>query len=958
MKTTLKLVLLAVLSGAYVQAQAPVKPYLRIETGRHTAKVDRISVDASERFLVSASDDKTARVWDLRRGTLLEILRPPIGDFEEGKAYAVAISPDGTTVAVGGFMGADRSGNYPIYVFDRESGVIHNGISGIPYNTNHLAYSKDGRYLAAALGGGGGLRVFETRGYSEVAKDTEYGGDSYDVEFDSSGRLVTTSYDGFIRLYTPQFRLLRKVKAHSGVEPFSARFSPDGKLLAVGFNDAAAIDILSADDLSFQYSLHAPSAELGLSSTAWSTATICGAGSYGPTENSPVICWADRKQRVPTVFPIAGDILMDLLSLKEGALAFCTGDGSVGVLERSGAFRWRTSAGSLDFRTSVSGFSSFLAVSSDGQIVETGASYFEPSQWTHHNIRFSVAERKLETDPKTKSLLMRPVFDGLPIDNWEDTYNPTLNGKALVLNQGEMSRSLAISPEKNSFVLGSDWYIRRFDRQGKQIWETSTSDVAWRVNISGDGRFVVAALGDGTLRWYTFDTGQEILALFVDRDLKRWVAWTPDGFFTSEGGGDALIGYHINRGPGREGDFVKVDQLREVFYQPDLISQILTPGGEQALAVARRRIGDVAGILAGGQPPEIELLSPAQADVTEAYLLQFRVNDKGRGHGKFVYRLDGAEIEGLEGRGGVDIRGSGGDTVSRTIPIGSGAHTLTVTAYSANGKIESPPKTIQIRRLQAAAVPSLYVIAAGISYYSDNSLSGGVKFAAADADLVAARFKEQEGRGLYRQVNAIALRDREATIANITAQVARVAKVVKPGDTFVLYLAGHGVAEQGEYYFVPWEAEYTNREDWLKKSLNREAIQALLKQISTNKSLVILDTCNAGSFLDGREGPAEKAALERVALMSGRAVLAASNSKEMALEGYQDHGVFTYVLLQGLQEAESNANGEILIHRLAEFVLSHVPEVTEKKWNYRQLPLWKMEGELFPIARKSAKTAN
>jgi WD40 repeat protein len=956
MKTTLKLVLLAVLSGAYVQAQTPpVKPYLRIETGTHTAPVLRIGVDASERFLVSASEDKTARVWDLRRGTLLKLLRPPIGDFDEGRAYAVAISPDGSTVAVGGFMGANGSSNHPIYVFDRESGVIRSTVSGLSDVTGHLAYSKDGHYLAAALAGRRGLRVFETRGYSEVAKDTEYGDDSYDAEFDSSGRLVTASLDGFIRLYSPQFRLLRKVKAHGGVEPFSARFSPDGKLLAVGFHDVAAIDIFSSDDLSYQYSLNAPATKLNVSSIAWPAAkTICAAGRYNTSGINPVLCWADRKQKVPTTFPAASNTLMDLLPLKDGALAFCAADGSVGVLERSGAVRWRASAGSLDFR-SVSGFSSFLAVSSDGQIVETGASYFEPAQWTHHNVRFSVPERKLETDPKAKSLLIRPVIDGLPIDNWEDTLHPTFGGKALTLEQNEMSRSLAISPGKNGFVLGTEWYLRRFDQQGKQLWQTSTPGVAWSVNISDDGRFVVATLGDGTLRWYTFDKGQEVLALFVDHDLKRWVAWTPDGFFTSEGGGDALIGYHINRGPGREGDFVKVDQLREVFYQPDLISQVLTPGGEQALAAARQRIGDVAGTLAGGQPPEIELLSPAQADVTEAYLLQFRINDKGRGHGKFVYRLDGAEIEGLEGRGGVDLRGTGGDTVSRTIPVGGGAHTLTVTAYSTNGKIESPPKTIQIRRLQATAVPNLYVIAAGISYYSDNSLSGGVKFAAADADLVTARFKEQEGRGLYRQVTAVALRDRQATIANITAQVARVAKVVKPGDTFVLYLAGHGVAEQGEYYFVPWEAEYTNREDWLKKSLNREAIQALLKQISTNKSLVILDTCNAGSFLDGREGPAEKAALEKVALMSGRAVLAASNSKEMALEGYQDHGVFTYVLLQGLQEAESNAEGEILIHRLAEFVLSHVPEVTEKKWNYRQLPLWKMEGELFPIARKPGK---
>jgi WD40 repeat protein len=966
METTLKLVLLAVLSGAYVQAQTPpVKPYLRIETGTHTAPVHRIDVDASERFLVSASDDKTARVWDLRRGILLKILRPPIGDFDEGKAYAVAISPDGANVAVGGFMGANGSGNHPIYVFDRESGVIHNAISGLSDVTEHLAYSKDGHYLAAALGGKSGLRVFEIRGYSEVAKDTEYSSDSYDAEFDSSGRLVTTSLDGFIRLYTPQFRLQRKVKAHSGVEPISARFSPDGKLLAVGFNDVAAVDVFSAHDLSFQYSLQAPSAGSGLSSTAWSTAkTICGAGRYGPTENSPLLCWADRKQKIPTAFPAASSTLMDLLPLKDSALAYCSADGSLGVLERSGTVRWRASAGSLEFRN-VGDFTSLPAVSSDGQIVEAGESYFESTKWTHHKIRFSVAERKLETDPKTKSLLIRPVNDGLPIDNWEDTPHPTFGGKALTLQQNETSRSLAISPGKNGFVLGTDWYLRRFDQQGKQLWQTSSPGIAWSVNISGDGRFIVAALGDGTLRWYTFDQGQEVLALFVDHDLKRWVAWTPDGFFTSEGGGDALIGYHINRGPGREADFIQVDQLREVFYQPDLIAQILKPGGTMAVVEARNRIGDIAAILSGGHPPEIELLSPAQAEVTEEYLLQFRIKDRGPGHGRIVYRLDGAEIEGLEGRGGVDLRGTGGDTVSRTILVGSGAHTLTVAAYSANNKIEGQPKTIQILRRQPYVAPSLYVVAVGVSYYSDNSLIGGVKFAAADADLLAATFKEQEGRGLYRQVSSIALRDRQATIANIKATVATMAKRVKPGDTFVLYLAGHGVAEQGEYYFIPWEAEYSNRREWLQRSLNREAIQTLLKQITTNKTVLILDTCDAGSFLPTgfdpqREsrGEPEKAAIEKVGLMSGRAVLAASNSKEMALEGVQNHGVFTYVLLQGLKDASSNDDGDILISRLAEFVQARVPKLTEERWHYRQMPLSWMEGEPFPIARKPGKPAN
>src|SRR5207302_323299 len=117
----------------------------------------------------------------------------------------------------------------------------------------------------------------------------------------------------------------------------------------------------------------------------------------------------------------------------------------------------------------------------------------------------------------------------------------------------------------------------------------------------------------------TFDEGEEVLALFVHRDLRRWVAWSPDGFFASEGGGDALAGYHINRGPGKESDFVKVDQLREAFYRPDLISQILKPGGREAVLAARSQIGDIAGVLSSGLPPEIELISSTQAEVTDEY---------------------------------------------------------------------------------------------------------------------------------------------------------------------------------------------------------------------------------------------------------------------------------------------------------------------------------------------------
>jgi WD40 repeat protein len=56
---------------------------LRFETGMHTAVIKRISVDAQNRFLVTGSDDKTVRVWDLESR-----------NFISGNAASGQSSPD------------------------------------------------------------------------------------------------------------------------------------------------------------------------------------------------------------------------------------------------------------------------------------------------------------------------------------------------------------------------------------------------------------------------------------------------------------------------------------------------------------------------------------------------------------------------------------------------------------------------------------------------------------------------------------------------------------------------------------------------------------------------------------------------------------------------------------------------------------------------------------------------
>src|SRR5437588_2790225 len=164
---------------AQVSAAPTTEPILRIETGQHGASIIRIDTDAAERFAVTASNDKTVRIWSLPDGRLLRTLRLAIDskDANVGKAFAVAMSPDGNTVAVGGWLAKDTSHNF-ISLFDRASGELKprlGDLGDLPSTVLHLAYSSDGRRLAAPLEGSNGIRVFDAgNGYRLLPSDTQY----------------------------------------------------------------------------------------------------------------------------------------------------------------------------------------------------------------------------------------------------------------------------------------------------------------------------------------------------------------------------------------------------------------------------------------------------------------------------------------------------------------------------------------------------------------------------------------------------------------------------------------------------------------------------------------------------------------------------------------------------------------------------------------------------------------
>jgi hypothetical protein len=112
--------------------------------------------------------------------------------------------------------------------------------------------------------------------------------------------------------------------------------------------------------------------------------------------------------------------------------------------------------------------------------------------------------------------------------------------------------------------------------------------------------------------------GQELLAMFVHKDDRRWVAWTPAGYYMASPGAEDLIGWHVNRGFGQAADFFPASRFRERFNRPDVVHKVLDTLDEaKAVEEANREanIRTETAPVTSKLPPVIKILSPSEGGV-------------------------------------------------------------------------------------------------------------------------------------------------------------------------------------------------------------------------------------------------------------------------------------------------------------------------------------------------------
>ncbi len=180
---------------------------------------------AKLRGALEIEDATAARAlwWQLRRVPTWN--RRPL----HGVTYALEISPDGNTFAVG-------RGDTTVGLFDVLSGA-HRSLRGHDDQVLAVTYSADGKMIASGSWGGG-VRLWRASDGHTIAKLRAHKGAVRSLAIDPTGKLLASSGgEAKIRLWAlPGGEPKGVLSGHEGAVP-SVDFSPDGTLLASGGSD-------------------------------------------------------------------------------------------------------------------------------------------------------------------------------------------------------------------------------------------------------------------------------------------------------------------------------------------------------------------------------------------------------------------------------------------------------------------------------------------------------------------------------------------------------------------------------------------------------------------------------------------------------------------------------------------------------------------------------------------------
>lgn len=965
-----------------------------LDLGAHTAAIPRLAVHEARGFVVTGSADRSLRFWNLEDGTAYGVRRPPLGDGRVGEITALETLKSGTTLFAAGSSDPDKPAS-AVYLVDPRYGRIRGPLAYFPGTVSHLAFNDEDGFLAV-VGGYDGAWVLD-RKRRKVLEEPP-GGEAYVWAAFGPDRLLAFGTEGG-RIEIHRLSVeggeaaaepVAAFRTAEGLTPMSFAFSPDGRELAVGYADAAHVDVYDwaaggrARRLTAANVVAGQGANLGL--VAWAQdeagrSTLYAGGTLlaEPGRNA-VVAWSEG-QGGGFATAVARDSLTHLSPLGDGGLVFASTFPSWGrlapppaeegaVAQGRGApagLLYAKSVPKLDFRYAAQ--SGRFAVSPDGATVALvpNPAPGEPRR----ALAFDLTGPSLQALPDAELdpgyHLPAPTRGALSVADWYARTEPRIGGRAPsdaaggpLLTPGERSLSVDVALDGSRVLLGTDYALNLLDPAGREIARRSLPAAAWAVALVPERPLAVAALGDGTLRWYSLREDsllEEIAAVFVADDLLRWIAWRPDGYFDHAPlGGADLAGYNLRRERRDEagkvldlaGRWQSLAGLYRARHDSSAIAGLLGAPERWHEVVSPDAL---TGLLAELGRPEVRLLalcpadepdSPACLDLTadrgapgapltaaweaDAEVeLTFRL-DEGEGpltavqlyrDGSFAGRVVREELA-------TETQADGSLVATLPLELTAGEVALALRLYGAGEAYhELPVATLSLPPERTPSV--LYVLAVGVADYANDAFD--LNSPVVDAAAVTAQLHDLVADAYDDVAEPVLLADADATRENILREIGRLAELADGNDGVVLYFAGHGEASEAGYAFVTYDVTSLDTL-WSDGLVDRDLIDAV-GRLKSASLLMLLDTCYAGAF--------DQKASDQLAHDLQHYVLTATGSDETALDTAPGsrYGLFVDSFLRGTAREAALSSGEVTALSLGSFMTVDVKDLAARA-NHKQ----------------------
>ena len=550
--------------------QALASPWRTTLRG-HTGPIYSAAYSPDGRWIVTASRDGTARVWDAQSGQ--EMMELEHTDWLASAVY----SPDGRWIVTASRDGTAR-------VWEAASGQQKMELQGHTGSVLSVAYSPDGRRIVTAGGdrttrvweAASGQQKMELQGHTDAVISAAYSPDGQWI--------VTASYDRTARVWNAQSGQQKiELQGHTRFVR-SAAYSPDGQWIVTASGDGTARvwDAESGQQM------------MVLQHTVWIYSAA-----YSPDGRWIVTASGDGTARVWDAesgqqmmeLPAHTDQVYSAAYSPDGRwIVTASTDGTARVWEAEGGNRKRVLQGHTNLVKSV-------AYSPDGRWVVTASGDRTARVWDAES-----GQQKIELRGHTDYVNSAAYS---PDGRWIVT--ASADGTARVWDAGSGQQKMVLPHTGvNSAAYSPDgrWIVTAGDDGTARVWDAESgqqkmelkghTDQVYSAAYSPDGRWIVTAGYDKTARVWEAESGQQVMEL-QHTDPVYSAAYSPDGRWIVTASWDRMARVWEAESGLQKLELQHPDRVNSAAYSPDG-RWIVTAGGDGTARVWWG--GNVEGLLA------------------------------------------------------------------------------------------------------------------------------------------------------------------------------------------------------------------------------------------------------------------------------------------------------------------------------------------------------------------------